>query len=248
MRPAVAHGDEEIDDRGLEKALAVLEYPIEEVRPQCCLRREMDVLDLLFGSGDGDRHGHNHPVVWDIRNATVRAGAPIKFPERRNGQQAFDVDAAGIGGEQFQACCARLEPSLSWGFDEARLPHVEFRPVNAVVENGLATAGQQFLAFLAGQAEFRGDLVRDLGDPCLARCRPEASRFSNRESEKRSLSGKEAGISTTYCSEQSAAMARGAGQTEISERSMEGTTRGILTMCRSDWREMEFRSDSCRSP
>src|SRR5205085_6480826 len=53
---------------------------------------------------------------------------------------------------------------------QARLRHIELCPVDAVVQDALATAGQHFLALCRCQAKFVSDAVDDVHDPLLALC------------------------------------------------------------------------------
>jgi hypothetical protein len=87
-----------------------------------------------------------------------RAGvAFVEFRERRDREQALDVDPLRLLRQEFASLVGGGEDAPAGRGDQSGLAHVELGPVDAVVEHALSAARQALFAFGGREAELVGD-------------------------------------------------------------------------------------------
>jgi hypothetical protein len=102
------------------------------------MKRGVGCFNLLFGCGltfRDERCGSGHRYsIW------LDSAAVLEFGKARDSHQQFVIDFRRVGDKEMSAGFAGDETSASRAVDQASLLHVEFRPVNSIVEHPLPAA------------------------------------------------------------------------------------------------------------
>lgn len=159
--------DQQIDDQLLEEGRTVGEDALKQVVAQGRFQCRMGGIDLLLrrrrtGRGRIERLGGD--AVLFGRSAFVL----VELAELRLLHQEGHVDAFRPRRQQRLALVGRHEATPSRRGDQPGLAHVEFRPVDTVVQHTLASARQKLVPLCRCQAEIIGDALRDVGHAGLA--------------------------------------------------------------------------------